>query len=150
MATSAASPRTFGQWLRDNGGWLAVAVAILALLATSYFSLRQISLSRLSLQNSLIYTMMKDEIDVGLEFQAGRAPPDKVFAVMQAVFTQHTLGSVPDPAWELFRKDFCAIMKVEKLRREWQDFPKPYFTPSFRTFMGRLVDPQFPECRDTQ
>jgi hypothetical protein len=150
MATVPAPRRSPGQWLRDNGTWLAAAVALVAFLGTSVFSIRQISLSRLSLQNSLIYTMMKDEIEVGLEFRAGSATTDKVFAVMQAVFIQYTLGSIPGSAWEIFRKDFCAIMKVEKLRRDWQDFPKPYFTVGFRTFMAGLIDPKSSECRDTQ
>jgi hypothetical protein len=126
------------------------SIALLTLIAlgvTSYLSLGQLQLTRLSVQNNLIYQMQRDERQVGADYAAGHASASDIFAEMQSVYIQNELGSIPPRVWLLFNQDFCKIMTNEHLRREWNDMTRAPFSAQFIGYMAEIEVPSSPVCK---
>jgi hypothetical protein len=122
-------------------------LTLTALVVTSYLSLGQLKLTRLSVQNNLIYQMQRDERQIGADYAVGRASPSDIFAEMQSVFIQNELGSIPRKVWSLFNQDFCKIMSNEHLEREWDDMTKSPFSTSFVAYMSNIKGPGAAGCK---
>jgi hypothetical protein len=119
---------------------------IVALIVTSAFATLQPAMTRIALQNNLIYQMQKDTRTTGIDFNNNRATSGEVFAVMQSVYIQYQLGSINGYAWPVFLRDFCSVMHQENMRREWQAASKSYFSKDFIAFMDGIVKQGSTDC----
>jgi hypothetical protein len=148
-------------WLKRNHEAATVAGSIVtnlltlgALLVTFFLTTRQLHVAResvqtaqaglrtaqASMQNSLIYTMQKDERTLAAEFFGGRSNDTApIFAEMQSIYIQRNLHSIPDDIWPVFTKDFCGIMSSERLKRDWKNIDKAAFSDEFSAFMEASI-----------
>jgi hypothetical protein len=134
------------QWLKDNAIVISPLVTLLALVVTCIISVQQLGLTRLSLQNNLIYQMQKDERAIGSNYEAGVGNAGDMFAEMQSVYIQYKLGSIPGSVWPLFTEDFCKLMSNEHLRREWDSMTKAAFSDDFVAYLARIQRPGSQDC----
>lgn len=94
--------------------------------------------------------MQKDQRLAVIDYGAGRAGPENIFAQMQSIFIQRKLGSIPDNVWPVFLRDFCGVMTHENFRRSWEDVSsvsKAAFSDDFVAFMNSIKNPGSPECK---
>jgi len=145
-------------WLRDNHEPVSAAAGIVsvigsivtltALIVTIVVASCQLDLTRRSLQNNLVYQMQKDERTASAEFFGGKTTETApIFALMQAVFLQRKLGSVPDNVWDAFQKDFCKLFTSERFKRDWSAISKDGFSGDFVDFMEGITKVGAPECK---
>jgi hypothetical protein len=134
-------------WIQRNAPAISAIVALFGLAVGGWYYAKQVGFAQRSLQNNLIYQMQKDQRAAIMDYGSSRSGPEYIFAQMQSIFIQRSLGSIADDVWTLFLRDFCGVMRHENFRRSWEDLSKDAFSQDFIAFMGHIKDPGSLECR---
>lgn len=127
---------------------LALPVAVIALAVTTFLTIQQMGLAALSFQGSMIYDALKDTREIASRYHDGKASEGEIFAVMQTVFLEHEISTIPAPAWAVFESDFCMTLRDEHLRNVWEKDNKTYW-PKFRTYMDGMIIKAKDQCKGT-
>jgi hypothetical protein len=135
------------KWIKDNKDYASALGTIAALIVTSAFATLQPAMTRIALQNNLIYQMLKDARATAIDFKNGRATSAEVFAVMQSIYIQYELGSINSDVWPTFVRDFCGALAEERLRRDWPGVGQSVSTPEFSKFIDNIVKPNSQDCK---
>ena len=104
--------------------------------------MQQNELTRQTVQNQMIYNMLKDGRSVTADWNANRASVADIFATMQAIYIQRQLKTIPDEIWPVFHRDHCALLaRPTIIRRSWEEMNKAPFSPEFIQYVDRLSRP---------
>jgi hypothetical protein len=109
-------------------------------------SRKQTRLATVTLQAQTIYQALKDLREADAGFRNNVVTPGEIFAVMQSVYLQNSLGVIPEDRWDIFEKDFCNIMQISRLEDEWRRASKNLFYDDFVTYIHKLISQKDQKC----